>query len=178
VSGFHTYPENTRLNVELLKKLQHLIIRKYGESSVIQKLPKSLKHLILIQGKLKSTKGIEQNIKLKTLSLSYFPKITDYTYLKELKNLEYLEFERCKRLEDLDFTAGMKNLKWIRIGNCDKIKSLNPLRKLKNLKGISIWGNTKILDDSVTFEDEKTEQCPIWRGQYVSISQRLYKEIK
>lgn len=155
-------------------KLKYLILRKYGKESFEQKLPKNIEFLELIQGKLKSMKGIEEYQSLKALVLYAQPKIEDYTAISGLKNLEFLHIHGG-HLKDVSFITKLKNLKWLVLENCKEIETLKPLLKLDKLEGVQLAGSTKIVDGDRNIRDIKS--AAKYNYPYSMIKQRLYKDI-
>jgi hypothetical protein len=65
--------------------------------------------------------------------------------LAHLTNLEYLELEGCKGIEDFSALANLKNLKSLTLGECDGLTNLSPLASLTNLETLCL-GNNQLKD--------------------------------
>ena len=126
------------LNFEKATSLERIHFSGYKELKDLKKLCncKELKRLTFLSCSLKSLDGAENLPKLqgidvwynrqicdisalrgcaeslRWLSLQNCPKITDFSYLSVLKNLEAVSLEGNNDLPDVDFLRNMKNIKW------------------------------------------------------------------
>lgn len=62
--------------------------------------------------------------------------------IRELQNLQKLDFERCKNLQSLPESIGqLQNLQLLWIYNCEKLQSLHKsINQLKKLRIVRDWG--------------------------------------
>jgi Leucine-rich repeat (LRR) protein len=154
--------------------LKYLILRKYGNEIFELELNENIEFLELIQGKLKSVRGIEKYQNLKALVLYSQPKMEDYLAIGELQSLEFLHLQGG-HLKDVNFITKLKNLKWLVLENCKEIETLKPLLQLENLEGVQLVGVTKVADGDKSIRDIKNKYE--YHYPYKTVTQRLYKEI-
>lgn len=127
--------------IETLKSLFVSGLSKCKDTDITQLFSsKQIDTFTFIQCKIKSLEGLQKSQKtqcvylyynrslqdisalckvkktLKALCIENCPNITDFSWLGELENLEYLELMGKNELEDLSFLASMKNLKTLILG--------------------------------------------------------------
>ena len=88
-------------NFDSLIKLEHLSITEFDEKD-LTKLSSltNLKSLSFRTAKIKSLKGIETLTNLKSISFGGVRSLIDISDISALKNLKFLEFDICWKLED------------------------------------------------------------------------------
>ncbi|MBX9977581.1 MAG: leucine-rich repeat domain-containing protein [Alphaproteobacteria bacterium] len=82
---------------------------------------------------------------LEHVDLSYCPGITDFSPLSTLKNLRHVDLSYCSGITDFSPLSTLQNLNFLKLQSC-KIEDLAPLSSLKNLKHIDLYGCTRITD--------------------------------
>lgn len=178
------------LNYQEIPSLLTLVVNN-NPSHDLWKVFKSnqLDTLKMTQCKIRSLSGIEQSERMQCLYLQYnrslqdisslskvkntlralrienCPKISDFSVLKELGNLEYLHLEGSNKLPDISFIEHLKNLKTLILGMevvdgnllpclrlsyvyCDKVRKFYNLNNSKLPKGQYYTG---------------TDNIPLWR---------------
>ena len=109
---------------------------------------------------------------LTTLELSS-NQISDYSFLKELKNLKILELH-SNQISDISFLKELKNLTMLGLGN-NQISDISFLKELKNLKVLYL-GSNKISDISFLKELKNLTMLHLWSNQISDYS--FLKELK
>lgn len=107
----------------------------------LQDLPgwATLETLEIVRGQIVSLEGIGRFSRLRRLSLSYLPRLTDIAEAGGLP-LETLEFDRCKEAIDLDAIGKLGGLVDLKITHCGTIPSVATIGRLPALERFSFVG--------------------------------------
>ena len=97
-----------------------------------------------------SLEGIENLIKLHSLSLIWMRKLESIEGVQHLDKLTDLDIGCCHNLKSLEPVREMYWLEYLGLDSCGEIESLTPISALTNLKHISLGGSTNILDGDMT----------------------------
>lgn len=140
------------VGLEKLKKLKILGIWKYNPSSKslieLRKL-NELEELKITTSSIHSLDGCGELTKLRKLELSYLKNLNDIKELEKLSNsLKHLEVSSCKKVINHEFVVCLKNLEWLSFNECSDMKNINFINDMPNLKKF-IFMNTNILDGNV-----------------------------
>jgi hypothetical protein len=150
------------LEVGLLPDLRTLAI--HGKSRAISRgLPSccNLRSLELVQVPLSSLANVVIYPSLKELSLQYMGTLRDISAIAELRDLECLEIQNCKKIESLEGVLGeMGKLKCLRLTRCGELDNLSFIESMNlcefTFVGTSVRdGKLGVLDaiDKVGFLD-------------------------
>lgn len=133
------------------KSLKHLTVTGL-KSKDLSDFPhlSSLEDLKLFKASIVSLEGVGWQNKLREFSVYAAPKLEDIKGLTELRQLEELEIENCKRIRDYVELGNIVSLKKIILTNSGKIESLSFIQKLSRLNFISFWG-TNVLDGNLSY---------------------------
>jgi len=142
---------NNITGFEELENLETLILAKYQPKSrdfTMMNLP-SLSNLELVQPKIETLSGLNKlkNIKCLTLIRS-----TTLKSIREINNLEKLEFlilDHTKNVDDFDSIKNNKSLKHLSIIDSGTIDNLEFIRELKMLEFVVLLG-TNVIDGNLT----------------------------
>ena len=107
--------------------LESLYIKGYSpKSKDLNMLPsfKYLEFLELVQGSFEKLDGIERILALKQAQFSYCTKLIDIRALRG-SCLELVDFEKCKKVNDLNPLTGCQRLKTIRLGGIGNLQSIS-----------------------------------------------------
>lgn len=137
------------LNYQSVQTLKELQISQLKEKEFLRfDLPVLLK-LSAVQCDFCSLSGVENCPQLQWLSLSYMRSLTDISALKSLApTLRALYIENCPKISDFSVIAKLKNLEYLELTGKNEIPSLDFIRELPNLKFISLSMN--VLDGDIT----------------------------
>lgn len=91
---------------------------------------------------------------LQYLRLAGFSKLADFSFIRNLENLRYLDVDTCKGLSSLDVVENCKELEYLAIDNVGTIESLLPVQNCQKLKVCSFVESTNILDGKIRFLNE------------------------
>ncbi len=91
---------------------------------------------------------------LQYLRLAGFSKLADFSFIRNLENLRYLDVDTCKGLSSLDVVENCKELEYMAIDNVGTIESLLPVQNCQKLKVCSFVESTNILDGKIRFLNE------------------------
>jgi hypothetical protein len=91
---------------------------------------------------------------LQYLRLAGFSKLEDFSFIRNLENLRYLDVDTCKGLSSLDVVENCKELEYLAIDNVGTIESLLPVQNCQKLKVCSFVESTNILDGKIRFLNE------------------------
>lgn len=139
---------------ELCLKLNHLNITGCKDFITfgirLQKTP-ALKHLELIRGNMVDLKWVGEMKALEKIELHYLPKLETLNGIENLKNT-LKEFELCtgRKITDYSPIASLENLESLAIENRSVINDLSFLAPLKKLKYLRIY-NTKITAEDISY---------------------------
>jgi len=146
------YTERIR-DLETCTNLRRLHFTNYKpktkDLSGIPSLP--LKYLGFTKTDIVSLKGIERFVNLQKLLIYSAPKLETLAPLRALsKNIEILDFEKCKKIADYQVLGELKALKRLRLSDSGQMESIAFVKKLPNLEHISFWG-TNVLDGNIAY---------------------------
>lgn len=116
--------------------LKRLDISKYDEQN-LKKLfsSKSLDTLVLNESKIRTLDGIENAPKMQCLYLEYNRQLQDINKLEAVKNtLKELRIEKCSRITDFSVLSQLKELEYLYLKGNNKIPNLDFLKELPKLK--------------------------------------------
>lgn len=96
---------------------------------------KILENLTIIQCGTKSLKGLEQSGTLSTVSLWYNRSLSDVSALKNIsKTLKVLSIEACGKITDFSFLDELTDLEHLELLGKNELPDLNFLKRMKNSK--------------------------------------------
>lgn len=131
-------------------KMKRFYLRKYNSNSKsCVELPNfpNLDTLELIQSSITSLDGISKYPKLKNISFSYCPKLTDISAVSSLSP-EFLEFDRCKNISNHAVVENITSLKKLKFVNCGSTSSIKFIDNLSNLRTFC-FGDTNVEDGNI-----------------------------
>lgn len=121
--------------------------------------------------------GVESLTKLKKLDLSNCKKLTDFTPLKQLKNLEWLSIDGTKEVGNIEFVRNMTSLKILDVSDTNNIASIEPLKDLTGLKAVAFVGNkTTIVDGDLSYLTKLPNLALLWLAPRKHYSHKLIKQ--
>lgn len=130
------------------KNIEYLELSHYKDKSgsMLAGL-KKIKQLSLKHSAFSDVSFISDMSELKKISVSYNSKLTQIEGISKTKaTLKSFGIQNCKKISDWSVLQEMKNLEFIYIENCGEIDSLDFLNSLHKLRALYIIGSTKILD--------------------------------
>ena len=121
-----------------LKSLEKLYVYCWQDKdlSKIDGIP--LKKLRITIGKLVSLNGSDAIISLQSLTLSYDRQLIDFSALKRMKHLKYLEINHCPKLHDMSLLGKLNSLEVLKLYGNNKIDNIDFIDSLKNLRVVMI----------------------------------------
>ena len=125
------------LNYALIESLESLWLSntKQIENTYQVSNSSELKELTVLQCSIKSLNGIERYRKLESLDLSYNRLLSDISMLSEgSETLRLLNIEGCAKITDFSFLHEMTNLEHLALLGSNVLPDLNFLRNMKKLK--------------------------------------------
>ena len=135
---------------ETLPSLRALTLSHYkpssGDLTDLPAIP-HLEELHLVQSRNLVLTGIGRFSRIKKLSVSYFPGLTDISPLSAFESgvMESLEFQNCLKIANHDAVKVIRSLKRLAFNRCGEIPSLGFLNELTALESFSFVG-TNIVD--------------------------------
>lgn len=121
--------------------------------------------------------GLEGLTRLKKLELSNCKKLTDFTPLTQLKNLEWLSIDGTKEVGNIEFVRNMTSLKILDVSDTNNIESIEPLKGLTGLKAVAFVGNkTTITDGDLSYLTKLPNLALLWFGARKHYSHKLIKQ--
>jgi hypothetical protein len=107
-----------------------------------------IEELWIINSSVENLFSLSKLNNLKTLRLANLRNLEDSLWLKELKNLEDLSLDSCKKMSHaiLDNISGLYNLKKLFFSKAGNIPTLKPIESLGNLEIVGFIENSKIVD--------------------------------
>lgn len=87
---------------------------------------------------------------LQYLRLGGFSKLMDFSFIRKLESLRYLDIDTCKRISNLHIVENCSELEFMSIENVGAIESLLPAQNCPKLKVIS-FVETNVLDGKIRF---------------------------
>lgn len=125
------------INYELLYNLRSLVIM---DDKKIESIPdlaseRNLEKLRIFNSSLVNLSGIHKFCNLKRLILDYDRRLIDLSEIESLADtLEYLEIEKCSKITDFSFLKKLKNLKTLILIGDNKLNNLDFINNMPNLK--------------------------------------------
>lgn len=147
---------------EKLPKLKTLILNKYSPKTkdfTEFDLPE-LVSLELVSPNIHSLDGFDKMPNILCFTLFRALKLANIDAISNLKKLEYLIIDHCKKIIDFGVLKNNQFLNSVAIENCESIKDVSFVLNLQHLDGIGLYGTT-VLDYNL----EPLKDLP-----YVSIS--------
>ena len=166
--------------------LKTLIIRNYnpqGPDNALKLTPK-LKALSIFESEIVNMEFLDNNRKLKELSMVNCESLTDIGSVKNLSKLTTLNLISCDELKNIEVLTNLRKLKWFSLPNnidqqnfkifltrdksieifdligCDSINDISPLRNLKRLSCLDIYDTEVDIDTLVTLNRLKYLSLP------------------
>lgn len=94
-----------------------------------------LQDITLMQCALQSLDGIENHSNMRSVALWHNRSLTDISALEKLANtLHVIDIEACPKISDFSFLATMENLEHLRLYGSNRLPSLAFLKEMPNLK--------------------------------------------
>lgn len=94
-----------------------------------------LQDITLMQCGLRSLDGIEKHSQMRSVVLSHNRLLTDISALEKLGNtLRVIDIEACPKISDFSFLAMLVNLEHLRLYGSNRLPSLDFLKEMPNLK--------------------------------------------
>ena len=135
-------------HIEELKQLEYLtVIAKHESIQGIQKLD-NLINLGLCDFKIQNLNELKQLKNLKTLFIS-IKSLNDISALSGLENLEAITFDGCWSMEDFSPLKKLKKLRFLEITDSKKLQSIEFVKQLTNLEQLTLYGTTIIIDNNL-----------------------------
>ncbi len=131
-------------------------LRKIGwycpKQSDIDRLQKNegLTHVGFLQSRAEDLSVLGE-FDLQSLRLAGFSKLKDFSFIRRLESLRYLDIDTCKGFSNLRVVENCSELEFIAIDNVGSIESLSPVNNCPKLKVISFVDSTDILDGKIRF---------------------------
>jgi len=101
---------------------------------------------------LTSLAGLDELVSLRSLTIAEGRRLTDITNLSGVvgRQLEALNLDNCRRLDDLDSLINCRSLTKLGLGDIGDVPSAQPLADLSELRGLFLHGSTRFLDGDVS----------------------------
>lgn len=137
--------------IENCQNLKSLFLIEYKEQDLdpIKNLA-GLNELVIKTASIKSLKGVEKLINVRTMLLGACRSLTSITDISYLKDLTSLKIDMCRRIEDYQALNTLTKLEDLRIVDSGKINSINFLHHLKNLKTFHLLADVDVVDGDLT----------------------------
>jgi Leucine-rich repeat (LRR) protein len=140
------------LGLQSLTRLRSLSLVKYGRHNLDEFAEmQQLETLQLLGGSLSSIHDIGSLGALRKVRLGDVRGLESLNGIENLKHLESLSIDTCKRLTSIEPLAGCTNLRQLRLSNVGPIESLRPLRALKRLESVLFAESTNVRDGEIAF---------------------------
>lgn len=139
------------LNYSSVETLQNLFLSNIKNRDNLRQISKSdkLKSLSIMQCGFKSLSGIEQYQQLQSLSLDYNRSLDDITNLNKIAySLRALSIESCPKITDFSCLETLTNLEHLDLNGSNSLPDLKFLRTMKKLKTFTFSMN--VLDNDLT----------------------------
>ena len=140
---------NGHLNYNLVRTLEELIISKDKIHKNLLSISNSqeLKRIWFLQCGLKSLEGIERFGKIQDLSFDYMRSLEDISGLSCVaKSLRALSIENCPKISDFSVLYDLNNLEHLHLCGKNELPSLEFLNNMKKLKTFVFSMNVKNCD--------------------------------
>ena len=124
-------------NYETLSLLESLWISNCKKHRDFKEISCStqLKDVTLMQCALQSLDGIENHSNMRSVALWHNRSLTDISALEKLANtLRVIDIEACPKISDFSFLTTMENLEHLRLYGSNRLPSLAFLKEMPNLK--------------------------------------------
>jgi hypothetical protein len=160
-------PKNISINLTTLKSLNSLTINWRNEISGLEHC-KELKEVCLVEleasdlsflsslikiekitiktGTVTSLKGVENLKTIQSLIIQNCKRLNSVVPINGLNNLEYLKFDTCPKITDFSSLNDLPYLKDLEITDCKKITSIKFINSIPSLRKLVLLGNTDIED--------------------------------
>lgn len=109
-----------------------------------------LTHVGFLQSRAEDLSVLEE-FDLLYLRLGGFSKLMNFSFIRKLNSLRYLDIDTCKGLSNLRVVENCRELEFMAIDNVGPIESLLPVHNCQKLKVISFVERTNILDGKIRF---------------------------
>jgi hypothetical protein len=109
-----------------------------------------LEELEINQSTIECLKGVEKIANLRSLEVSYMPRLQDISSISGLKcSLEKLRFRNCKKVASFEVIDELEHLKELGINNCGDVTSIKFIEYLKRLEHFS-FVNTNVVNGDLS----------------------------
>jgi hypothetical protein len=124
------------LNFNTVKTLKDLTLTAYKKEDLSEAFVSPvLDSLYVFQSKLKSLDGIETSSKMQCLYLYHNRSLQDISALKKVKNtLTALHIENCPKITDFSVLGELENVELLRLFGKNELPNLSFLKSMKKLK--------------------------------------------
>lgn len=128
--------ETGHLNVDKAKKVTTLRFYAFPkEKSMVGKIPTSVLDFSITNSPVQSLDGIEVAEQIFKLELQYNRNLKDISALKNIKGtLKHLEIYNCGKITDFSVLQTLSNLEYLVLRGSNKIENLSFLQKMPKLK--------------------------------------------
>lgn len=131
----------------ILKRLNVSRVKATDASNLFSSI--HLERLDITQCSIKSLSGIEETCGLKELGLFYNRSLNDVGAIVACgKTLTTLAIESCGMISDFSFLYELPNIEYLQLNGCNKLESLAFLKNMKKLKVLNF--NLDVLDGDLT----------------------------
>lgn len=117
-----------------LENLEELYVDYWQEKDLSKINGVVLKKLRIMKGSLTSLSGSDSIVSLKSLSVANNRKLTDFSMLKYMKELIYLEIDCCPKMQDTSLLTGLSRLEVLKLFGNNKIGNINFISGLNDLR--------------------------------------------
>lgn len=156
-----------RLELSACRSLEILSLGCYkaktGDLAQFPDLP-ALRDLGLIQSAISSIRGIERFPGLRKLTLAYLTKLRSVAEVAYLPDLEDLDVDVCKKIEDHEAVRVLKKLRVLKYNDCGQMPSVAFVNEMPALEFFAFVG-TNVLDGDLR---------PLIRLKYAGFSEKKH----
>ena len=113
---------------------------------------KTLQKLTIGNSNIEEISVLKKLKRLTHLSLLNCRKIKDFSPIRDLSRLVWLDISGSSQVSSLKFVTTLKKLEVLLVGDVHDIKSLKPLAELKSLKALALPGaKTNVVDGNLNY---------------------------
>lgn len=117
-----------------LENLEELYVD-YWQDKDLSKINRIiLKKLRIMKGRLVSLNGSDSIVSLKSLSVANNRQLIDFSMLKHMKELKYLEIDCCPKMQDTSLLEELNRLEILKLFGNNKINNIDFIASLNNLR--------------------------------------------
>ena len=117
---------------------------KSGDLSALPDLP-ALRDLTLVQSPISSLRGLARYPRLRKLTLAYLTKLRSVAEVTHLPDLEDLDVNVCKKIEDHEAVRVLEKLRVLKYNDCGQMPSVAFVNEMPALESFAFVG-TNVLD--------------------------------